>query len=134
MLRAIDSNMNLSLVRFERPFDIHFCLFHLLNLFCSLESIANKKNPYVQRSSGHEFSVAHYTGKVTYDVRDMADKNRDFLPPEMVMNSSQKPILVRFEQLAEKENEADLQLPLVMQMFCVYFSGGDFASIKERNH
>lgn len=29
--------------------------------------------------------MAHYTGKVTYDVRDMADKNRDFLPPEMVL-------------------------------------------------
>lgn len=38
----------------------------------------------MQRVSGHEFSVAHYTGKVTYDCRDMADKNRDFLPPEMV--------------------------------------------------
>lgn len=28
--------------------------------------------------------MAHYTGKVTYDCREMADKNRDFLPPEMV--------------------------------------------------
>lgn len=28
--------------------------------------------------------MAHYTGKVTYDVRDLGDKNRDFLPPEMV--------------------------------------------------
>lgn len=34
--------------------------------------------------SKHEFSVAHYTGKVTYDARDMPDKNRDFVPPEMV--------------------------------------------------
>ncbi|XP_052127874.1 neither inactivation nor afterpotential protein C-like [Frankliniella occidentalis] len=30
------------------------------------------------------FVVAHYTGKVTYDVRAMAAKNRDFLPPEMI--------------------------------------------------
>lgn len=52
--------------------------------FIFLDSIAGKKNAYVQRSSGHEFSVAHYTGKVTYDIRNMADKNRDFLPPEMV--------------------------------------------------
>lgn len=28
--------------------------------------------------------MAHYTGKVTYDARDLGDKNRDFLPPEMV--------------------------------------------------
>lgn len=28
--------------------------------------------------------MAHYTGKVTYDARDMSDKNRDFVPPEMV--------------------------------------------------
>lgn len=28
--------------------------------------------------------MAHYTGKVTYDVRAMAAKNRDFLPPDMI--------------------------------------------------
>lgn len=38
----------------------------------------------MQRVSKHEFSVAHYTGKVTYDARDMVDKNRDFVPPEML--------------------------------------------------
>lgn len=38
----------------------------------------------MQRVSKHEFSIAHYTGKVTYDSRDMPDKNRDFVPPEMV--------------------------------------------------
>lgn len=53
------------------------------------ECINKKKNAYVQRVSGHEFSVAHYTGKVTYDCREMADKNRDFLPPEMVFNKNQ---------------------------------------------
>lgn len=36
------------------------------------------------RVSGHEFSVAHYTGKITYDARELSDKNRDFVPPEMV--------------------------------------------------
>ena len=30
------------------------------------------------------FVVAHFTGKVTYDVRAMSAKNRDFLPPEMI--------------------------------------------------
>lgn len=48
------------------------------------DAICKNKNSYVQRVSGHEFSVAHYTGKLTYDARDMADKNRDFVPPEMV--------------------------------------------------
>lgn len=38
----------------------------------------------MQRVSKHEFSVAHYTGRVTYDARDMPDKIRDFVPPEMV--------------------------------------------------
>lgn len=35
-------------------------------------------------SGSHEFSIAHYTGKVNYDAREMADKNKDFLPPEMI--------------------------------------------------
>ncbi|XP_031623809.1 neither inactivation nor afterpotential protein C [Contarinia nasturtii] len=48
------------------------------------DTIGTNKNSYVQRVSGHEFSVAHYTGKVTYDARSMGDKNRDFLPPDMM--------------------------------------------------
>lgn len=28
--------------------------------------------------------MAHYTGKVSYDAREIADKNKDFLPPEMI--------------------------------------------------
>ncbi|KAI5639668.1 myosin head (motor domain) domain-containing protein [Phthorimaea operculella] len=42
------------------------------------------KGPYLKLSGSHEFSVAHYTGKVNYDAREMADKNKDFLPPEMI--------------------------------------------------
>ncbi|CAH2233552.1 jg13186 [Pararge aegeria aegeria] len=42
------------------------------------------KGPYVKLSGSHEFCVAHYTGKVNYDAREMADKNKDFLPPEMI--------------------------------------------------
>ncbi|PSN54627.1 hypothetical protein C0J52_10832 [Blattella germanica] len=48
----------------------------------SLES--NGKGSRMKVVGDYEFSVAHYTGKVTYDTRDMAEKNRDFLPPEMV--------------------------------------------------
>ncbi|XP_041979804.1 neither inactivation nor afterpotential protein C isoform X2 [Aricia agestis] len=53
------------------------------------------KGPYVKPCGTHEFSVAHYTGKVNYDVREMADKNKDFLPPEMIetMRSSSNLIL-----------------------------------------
>lgn len=42
------------------------------------------KGPYIKLSGSHEFSVAHYTGKVNYDAREMSDKNKDFLPPEMI--------------------------------------------------
>lgn len=55
--------------------------------YFTLDTISGKKNSYVQRVSTHEFSVAHYTGKVTYDARFMSDKNRDFLPPEMVFEA-----------------------------------------------
>lgn len=44
----------------------------------------SSKAPYIKLSGSHEFSVAHYTGKVNYDAREMADKNKDFLPPEMI--------------------------------------------------
>lgn len=39
--------------------------------------------------------MAHYTGKVTYDARDLIEKNRDFLPPEMMetLRSSTEPII-----------------------------------------
>ena len=59
------------------------------------DSLSNRKSPYIQRFSAHEFTVAHYTGKVTYDARDMIDKNRDFLPPETVetMRTSQEDII-----------------------------------------
>lgn len=61
-----------------------FFLFFNSIIILQLDSIANKKNAHIQRGSGHEFSIAHYTGKITYDAREMADKNRDFIPPEMV--------------------------------------------------
>ncbi|XP_055680754.1 neither inactivation nor afterpotential protein C isoform X2 [Lutzomyia longipalpis] len=39
---------------------------------------------FIRRVTPHEFSVAHYTGRVTYDARDFPAKNRDFVPPEML--------------------------------------------------
>ncbi|KDR20620.1 Neither inactivation nor afterpotential protein C [Zootermopsis nevadensis] len=68
-------------------------LFHLLDeasrtnqssdfILGLLESSGKSSNLKVL--NGHEFSIAHYTGKVLYDAKDMIGKNRDFLPPEMV--------------------------------------------------
>jgi myosin III len=48
------------------------------------EALNNRKSPYVQRHSNHEFTVAHYTGKIMYNARDFIEKNKDFLPPEMM--------------------------------------------------
>lgn len=42
-----------------------------------------KKTPFCVAASGNEFSVAHYTGKVTYDSSSMPENNRDFVPPEV---------------------------------------------------
>lgn len=48
------------------------------------EAINTRRSPFVQRYSSYEFIVAHYTGRVTYDARDLVEKNRDFIPPEML--------------------------------------------------
>lgn len=58
----------------------------------------SSKAPYIKLSGSHEFSVTHYTGKVNYDAREMSDKNKDFLPPEMIetMRASVNVILQQF--------------------------------------
>lgn len=43
-----------------------------------------KSSVYVKPVSSHEFTVAHYTGKLIYDASEIAAKNRDFVPPEMI--------------------------------------------------
>ncbi|KAL7044663.1 hypothetical protein ACKWTF_002019 [Chironomus riparius] len=48
------------------------------------DTLGNRKSPYIQRYSAHEFSVAHYSGKIVYDTRDFVEKNRDFQPLEMI--------------------------------------------------
>lgn len=42
------------------------------------------KEPYVHVSSSKSFSVAHYSGTVSYQLKDVLEKNRDFLAPEVV--------------------------------------------------
>lgn len=39
---------------------------------------------YIKAVSSHEFTVAHYTGKLIYDAGEIAEKNRDFAPAEMI--------------------------------------------------
>ena len=38
----------------------------------------------VKVSGDREFAVNHYTGKLTYDANEIAEKNRDFVSPEMI--------------------------------------------------
>ncbi|KAH1024086.1 hypothetical protein HUJ05_003643 [Dendroctonus ponderosae] len=42
-----------------------------------------------------EFAVAHFTGRVSYNSREMSDKNRDFLPAEVIetLRESENPII-----------------------------------------
>ncbi|XP_059618004.1 neither inactivation nor afterpotential protein C [Phlebotomus argentipes] len=47
-------------------------------------AINSRSSQFVRRVTPNEFSLAHYTGRVTYDARDFPAKNRDFLPPEVV--------------------------------------------------
>lgn len=55
------------------------------NIFPQKDTISGKKKtPFCVASSGNEFSVAHYTGKVTYDASEMPEKNKDFVPPEVL--------------------------------------------------
>lgn len=54
------------------------------NKLRSIDAINNRRGQHLKRVSPHEFSVAHYTGKLTYDAREFENINRDFVPPEMV--------------------------------------------------
>lgn len=44
----------------------------------------HKRGIHIKPVSSYEFTVAHYTGKLIYDVSEIAIKNRDFVPPEMI--------------------------------------------------
>lgn len=66
-----------------------------LKLLCRIDSLQNKSLKYVKAETRSQFSVNHYTGQVTYDVRDMPEKNKDFLPPELIntFRLSENPIV-----------------------------------------
>ncbi|XP_066138034.1 neither inactivation nor afterpotential protein C [Euwallacea fornicatus] len=49
-----------------------------------IDNLQNQESCRVMITKPMEFAVAHYTGIVSYNVRDMTEKNRDFLPPEII--------------------------------------------------
>lgn len=54
-------------------------------IYFALDTIGKSGDKiYISTVSNREFSVAHFTGKVTYDITEMPHKNRDFLQPEMI--------------------------------------------------
>lgn len=56
----------------------------LYNYEFIIDTVGSRKTPYLQRYSSHEFTVAHFSGKIIYDTRDFVEKNRDFQPLEMI--------------------------------------------------
>ncbi|XP_018328516.1 neither inactivation nor afterpotential protein C isoform X2 [Agrilus planipennis] len=60
--------------------------------------IRQRDNKFARVSEGTEFLISHYTGTVSYDAKEMPDRNLDFLPPEVIetLRLSKNPI---FKQL-----------------------------------
>uniref|UniRef100_A0A336JYY3 non-specific serine/threonine protein kinase n=1 Tax=Culicoides sonorensis TaxID=179676 RepID=A0A336JYY3_CULSO len=71
-----------------------------------IDNIVSNKSTLIKRNiNSHQFTVAHYTGTVTYDARDLGDKNRDFIPPEMLetlRGSSEEIVKIMFLNLLTK--------------------------------
>lgn len=60
-----------------------------------------------------DFCISHYTGQVTYDVKNMPDKNRYFLPPELIdtFRLSDNPIIrALFMSKLNKFGNLDVQI------------------------
>jgi myosin III len=77
------------------------------------DTVGERKSPYVQRYSSHEFSVAHYTGKIIYDSRDIVEKNRDFIPPEMLETlrlSSEDIVKICFTNALSKSGNLTMEM------------------------
>lgn len=68
----------------------------MLSLFPGNIQNLEKSKVIVYNTS--ELLVNHYTGSVCYNVRDMPEKNRDFLAPEVLdtMRNSQNPTVSMF--------------------------------------
>lgn len=57
------------------------------------DTVSRKCSQYIRQHGVSEVSVAHYTGRVTYDTTSFPEVNRDFVPPEIIetLRSSQDP-------------------------------------------
>ncbi|KAK9687666.1 Myosin head (motor domain) [Popillia japonica] len=57
-----------------------------------------KPNAHVKTENIDEFSITHFTGKITYQTTSMGKDNRDFLPPEVidVLRLSDNPLVKMF--------------------------------------
>ncbi|XP_017777903.1 PREDICTED: neither inactivation nor afterpotential protein C [Nicrophorus vespilloides] len=49
-----------------------------------IDYLNNADHEKVKVLSQMEFSISHFTGSVSYNAKEMADRNRDFLPPEII--------------------------------------------------
>lgn len=60
-----------------------------------VDNISSKSSNNLEVLNKHEFSIAHYTGRVVYNTKEMPQRNRDFLPPEIieVMRGSENAIV-----------------------------------------
>ncbi|CAH1130298.1 unnamed protein product [Ceutorhynchus assimilis] len=60
-----------------------------------VDNLQSQESNRIMITSATEFSVAHYTGIVPYNAKEMPNKNRDFLPPEIIetMRESDNPII-----------------------------------------
>lgn len=50
----------------------------------SYRRIGANQQQHIKVQGNNEFSVAHYTGTLLYDATEITEKNRDFVPPEMI--------------------------------------------------
>ncbi|GJQ69847.1 putative myosin [Trypoxylus dichotomus] len=62
------------------------------------DSLSTKPNTHIKTVNINEFSIAHFTGKIVYQVKDMGRDNRNFLPPEIidVLRLSDNPLIKMF--------------------------------------
>lgn len=56
----------------------------IFQFYALSESLEEKNYQNVRCVERKVFSVAHYTGTVTYEFEEMPERNRDFLPPEII--------------------------------------------------
>lgn len=77
----------------DQLMDKNYGLFHIIDdasrqqqdvqyMFDKLKQ--RSQTVHIKVMGTHEFTVAHYTGKLIYDASEIAEKNRDFLAPEMI--------------------------------------------------